>query len=193
MQSNEADKQRVVTRQDIAGALVSLSPLVKRVALDPEIEFAGYLAGLRSVRYLDLVAAVQAILEGALGHGFFPTPPELRIECNRAFDRRHADDVREARRREMAEQIATRNDLPKRTPEGRERVAKLMREFNMRWEIERTKEPPLDEVRARLGDEALRRLPNQPTTSEAWRRYETRLALEAARAAQARSDHHTGG
>jgi len=29
-----------------------------------------------------LAAAVRAILQGALGHGFYPSPPELRIQCD---------------------------------------------------------------------------------------------------------------
>lgn len=201
--SSNTDHERFATSDDLLRALQSLDVMARRKTVDPELEFAAFRVALEGgrpgqtvVAAIDLANAVRLCFQNGLGHSFHPSPAELRALCDRSRSARlealRAQAEAIERRQRIAAQIADRH-VPERPQGERERVAKLMREFNMRWEIERTKEPPLDEVRARYSDDTLRRLPNQPTASEAWRRYETRLALEAARAAQGRPDHHTGG
>ncbi|MER8990038.1 hypothetical protein [Mesorhizobium sp. M0678] len=125
--SSNIDSQRAVTKQDLAGALVALSCLPKRLSSNPEIEFAAYETAIEGVMFDDLAMAVKAILKDALGHAFFPAPPELRRQCNAALDVRATELARAAQRQREREQR-----LPDvvHSPEQRARVAALHRAFH---------------------------------------------------------------
>lgn len=126
MSSTTSD--RIVTRQDIAGALVAMGCLHKRVSINPEVEFAAYEAAIEGVKACDLGAAVKSILQGALGHAFFPAPPELRMRCDAIREQRIAEAAKQLQRDRQREEAAafTRREP---TPEAKARVADLMAKF----------------------------------------------------------------
>jgi hypothetical protein len=64
---------------------------------------AVYLIALDGVTRYSLEKATRKILQGALGHPFMPSPPELRIECDRIMQP-HQDYLRTIaeRKRRMA-------------------------------------------------------------------------------------------
>lgn len=125
--SSITNSQRIVTQQDVAAALLKLKILSKRVAVDPSSELESYLIALDGVKACDLAAAVYAILQDALGHAFYPAPPELRRQCNIALDVRATQLSKAARRQREVQQR-----LPdvERTPEQRARIAALHRAFH---------------------------------------------------------------
>ncbi len=123
---------RMATRQDLAMALAALGALPRRdsgrVDLDFEafnVAIEGSEAGRIVVAYCDLVAAVRRIIQGVLGHGFHPSPAELRMVCNAQLEERATAAARQLR-------IAREKDdvrWPEPTPEAKARVAKLMEMF----------------------------------------------------------------
>lgn len=74
-----------------------------------------------------LSEGVKAILKGALGHAFLPSPPELRMQCDKAMEWH----VRERDRILRQQRIARDRDPPRREPTEAEkaRVAKLYADF----------------------------------------------------------------
>lgn len=55
-----------------------------------------YFIALEGTTRHGLSEAVKFILRGALGHTFFPSPPELRMQCDKAMEWHHkeADRIR---------------------------------------------------------------------------------------------------
>lgn len=127
---SSSTNERMATRQDLAAALVAMGGLIKRQSIDPEMEFAGYEVAIEGVRAVDLVEAVRSILRGALGHAFFPVPPELRLRCDAVRDARIAEAADELRRRRQAEEARAIGNRSEPTPEAKARVAELMAKFH---------------------------------------------------------------
>jgi hypothetical protein len=85
-----------------------------------------------------LAEAVKFILRGALGHAFFPSPPELRMQCDKAMEWHERERERIVRR----EQIQ-RERVPARTepsPQAKARVARAYDEFCQGYEKAATEE-----------------------------------------------------
>ena len=111
------------TEADKAAALVSLAGLPSRQTSSAELDRAAFYVALEGVTRHGLAEAVRFILRGALGHGFMPSPPELRIQCDKAMQWHH-DEAERIRRRE---QIATERPAPvKRTQAQIERNKELV-------------------------------------------------------------------
>ena len=104
-------------------ALASLAALPSRQADDAELDRRMYHVALEGVTRYALNEAVKAILRGALGHTFFPSPVELRQQCDAA-----QRPVNEQLRRERVssdqarESAAWRRLRAQRTPAEIERV-----------------------------------------------------------------------
>lgn len=154
--------QRIVTRQDVAGALISLSTLPKRVALDAKIELESYVVALKGVTAGALVGAVTRSLQGGFGHAWFPNPAELRIACSEAMEaeRRTAAKARqeELNGREFEEHARV---LASRTDEERQRVAARYRAFHE--ELRPAGEADeLAAIRAKYPADVLDSIPDRP-------------------------------
>jgi hypothetical protein len=67
-------------------ALILLAKLPMRSPSDLAVVKAVYLIALEGVAAFGLEQATKAILRGSLGHPFMPSPPELRMECERIMD-----------------------------------------------------------------------------------------------------------
>lgn len=119
---------RIVTRQDVAASLVAMACLPKRVSANAEVEFAAYETALDSVKACDLAAAVRSVLQGALGHAFFPAPPELRMRCDAVREERVTAEAREMQRQRQADEARAAR-RPEPTPEAKARVADLLAKF----------------------------------------------------------------
>jgi hypothetical protein len=91
------------------------------------IDKAAYYLALENVTRFGLAEAVKAILQGQLGHAFFPSPPELRIQCDRAME--HHKQMRERIARQ--ERIASERlpDIPPRTADEIARHTERMARF----------------------------------------------------------------
>lgn len=155
--SSTMNNQRVVTRQDVALALRELEILPKRAAVDPQREFDSYMIGLQGVRVCDLATAVGAILSDALGHAFYPVPPELRRHCNLALEERATEMAKAARlQRERDE----RPRAVQHTAQQRARVAELYRRF-LESLRPMTEAEELEAIRAKYDPAALDSIPDR--------------------------------
>jgi hypothetical protein len=166
MPSNNADNgSRSVTRQDIAGALLSMSVLPKKAAIDHDLEFESYVTALTGVTTSALAEAAKQALRGELGHAFFPNPAELRIACSEVMlaERRATSRAAEAERnrKEMAEYART---IAQRTDASRQRVADLVRRLHA--EIDgRDDEAELAAIRSKYDPAKLATVPDRSGAS----------------------------
>lgn len=122
--------KRTVTKQDLMAALGRMRMLPTRATDDPSALFEAYVTAMDRVLVEHLSEAVTAIMQGALGHGFFPSPPELRIQSDRI---RQAELERERRiaqaRRQCEEAVQYQRQMPEPSPEAKARVQAMVDEF----------------------------------------------------------------
>ncbi|MGU3399246.1 hypothetical protein ACLBWS_05805 [Brucellaceae bacterium D45D] len=92
-----------------------LASLPAREASNAEAVEAAYFIALEGVSFFALETATKSILRNGLGHPFFPSPPELRQECDkvmkpileaRARDHRDAEILKEQREEREARKSA---------------------------------------------------------------------------------------
>jgi hypothetical protein len=113
---------------------------------------ASYFLALEGVTKYGLSTAVKAILQNALGHAFFPSPPELRGQCDNAMQPHKEAREREYRRERDKYPYEGRRERPL-TNDERARAAALMAELNKRFERQKDEamEAERAEIRARYG------------------------------------------
>lgn len=158
------------TETQILQALASLGGLPARQADGDGLDRSMYFVALEGVGRYALSGAVKAIIRGALGHTFFPTPVEFRQQCEKAMEPhiRQAERVRiqEAQERERAEFARTRQG---QTPASRERVAAAYAKFCAGYTSKKdeAEEAERADIRARYGmtDELIDAIPDQPVPS----------------------------
>lgn len=106
---------------------MTLSGLPSRETTAGELDNAAYMIALDGVTRHGLSEAVRFILRGALGHAFLPSPPELRLQCDKAMDWHVKEQERILRQERMSsERVPPRKDP---TPAQRARVAAAYAEF----------------------------------------------------------------
>lgn len=112
---------------------------------------ASYFLALEGVTRYGLSTAVKAILQNALGHAFFPSPPELRGQCDKAMQPHKEAREREYRRERDRYPCEGRRE--RLTDEERAKAAALMAELNKSFERQKNEaiEAERAEIRARYG------------------------------------------
>ncbi|TGU93475.1 hypothetical protein EN794_028925 [Mesorhizobium sp. M00.F.Ca.ET.151.01.1.1] len=127
---------RTATDRDLLVSLAALNPLPRRASTNPELEFATFKTALEGrqvgqivVAYVDLMAAVRAIVQGGLGHAYHPSPAELRMCCNAQRDERCEESAKAARRHAADEEQAGYRSTEAKSEQARERVAKAYEAF----------------------------------------------------------------
>lgn len=166
---NQIDHWSKATDQDKLKALASLNSLPSRQTDTVEISEAGYFVALDGVTRYGLTEAVRAILKGGLNHAFFPSPPELRMQCDKAMEWPERQRERELRnQRYIRERIET-NLHTQRSPEAVARQQAAYRKFLAGCETEKRSADEADraEIRARYGmtDELVGAIADQPIPS----------------------------
>lgn len=147
------------TETQVLQALASLAVLPSRQAEDAELDQDMYRLALRGVSRHGLSQAVSAIMRGALGHTFFPSPVELRQQCELAEApiRRQAE--REAQRRQWARENAQFNQSrAHRTPEAIARQQAAYKAF-----CDGYAKDPIAQERVYLDPELLAKVPDAPS------------------------------
>lgn len=102
-----------------------------------------------------LFEAVKAILQGALGHAFFPSPPEFRIQCDEAMKHHVSMRDRVARQEQIRRERPA--ELPPLTDDAKERQRLRMERFHASVDdgkaVERAAALELEraDIRARYG------------------------------------------
>jgi hypothetical protein len=93
------------------------------------LDRAAYYIALEGVTRYGLAEAVKFILRGALGHAFFPSPPELRLQCDKSMEFHEMERRRIARREQMERERQEAAPHGEPTPEARARVAATYAKF----------------------------------------------------------------
>jgi hypothetical protein len=106
---------------------VTLSGLPSRETTAGEIDNAAFMMALDGVTRYGLSEAVRFILRGALGHAFLPSPPELRIQCDKAMEYHKQMRERIARQERIANERLP--DIPPRTADEIARHTERMARF----------------------------------------------------------------
>src|SRR6185369_2154007 len=149
------------TEGDKLKALASLAGLPSRVTSSAERDEATFFVALDNVTRWSLFEAVRMVLQNALGHGFFPSPPELRGLCDKAMEH-HREMRRRIERREKM-RINQPRTLPPLTDEEKARQAARKQAFDAWFSGAKADEGAervrreREEIRARYGmaDEAI--------------------------------------
>ncbi|MGN6451282.1 MAG: hypothetical protein ACTHLK_22355 [Brucella intermedia] len=102
--------------------MAGLSVLPTRALANPEAEKMAYQMALDGVTKHGLDTAVKNIMAGSLGHGWMPSPPELRIQIDEVMR-----PIKEARARDQKERRILEDQAKDRrrrgmTPEQRQRA-----------------------------------------------------------------------
>lgn len=115
------------TPDDWRAALAALERLPSRATFSVESDQQLYFIALEGTTKHGLSEAVKFILRGALGHTFFPQPPELRMQCDKAMEWHE----RERERARRQDQMQRDRPAPRPEPSAaqRERVARLYADF----------------------------------------------------------------
>jgi hypothetical protein len=95
-----SDVWKPATETEKIQALVTLSGLPSRATTAGAMDNAAFMIALDGVTRYGLDAAVKSILRGSLGHPFLPSPPELRLECDKVmrYHQMEADRIRRQER-----------------------------------------------------------------------------------------------
>jgi hypothetical protein len=92
-----------------------------------EIDKAAMYLALDGVTRYGLMEAVKAVLRRALGHDFFPNPPELRGQCDKVMEYHERMRERIARQERIASERLP--DIPPRTADEIARHKERMARF----------------------------------------------------------------
>lgn len=122
-----------------------LTSLPSRASGDSTVNVASYYLALEGVSRFAIQTATRQIMQGALGHGFLPSAPEIRMQCDEvmrpiremeARDRREAAILREQRedQRQRAQSQSTW------TPESRARESAKWQEVKAKMQAEKVSE-----------------------------------------------------
>jgi len=143
--------------------------LPARESANQQIEKAAYYIALEGVTRFGLAEAVRSILKGSLGHAFFPSPPELRMQCDKAMEWPQRERERQLREERYVRERRENNTITQRSPEAIARQQAAYRKFCEGYQSERNEaeEAERAEIRARYGitDESLASIPDQPVPS----------------------------
>lgn len=127
---------------------------------------ASYFVALDGVTRFGLAEAVRKIQQGALGHEFFPVPPALRMQCDKAMKPYEDYRDRMAHRRKLAEEHAAHSPIPTRTPAEIASVQRMLADFHAGYEKEASAFVPT------LDPEMVAQVPDNPKARE-------RMGMEA--------------
>lgn len=110
--------------------------MLKRLPSPPtssaEFDQQVYFLALHGTTQHGLFEAVTAILRNALGHAFFPSPPELRGQCDKAME--YHEQMRERIARQEQIKRDREPEPPPLTADQRARHEELMRSFHAGYE-----------------------------------------------------------
>ena len=167
--TNQIDHWSKASDQDKIKALASLNSLPSRQTDTVEISEAGYFVALEGVTRYGLTEAVRSILKGGLNHAFFPSPPELRMQCDKAMEWPERQREREFREQRYIRERRENNNIVQRSPEGVARQQEAYRKFLAGYADEKNSadEAERAEIRSRYGitDEAVASIDDQPIPS----------------------------
>ncbi|WP_457301297.1 hypothetical protein [Phyllobacterium sp. P5_D12] len=155
--------QQLASEDEQVAALVLLNALPSREA-DATSNKAAYFIALESVELYGLQRATADFLKGKVGRGFFPSPAELRMQCEAVMQ-----PIRDTHRKvqEQARQNLEAREFAaiKHSPAAKARVAAIYQRFcdgNHREGKSEAQE--LAEIRAKYDPSMLAAVPDAPVS-----------------------------
>lgn len=130
-----------------------MNSLPSRQTNEVELHEAGYFVALEGVTKHGLSEACRAILKGRLGHAFYPSPPELRLQCDEAMKSHRWHRERERKEMQYINERRENNALTQRSPEAIARQQRAYQAFMAGYEADKAKadEAEHEVIRARYG------------------------------------------
>lgn len=149
------------TETQVLQALASLAGLPSRQQADLELARDMYFVALEGVSRYALGEAVKAIIRGGLGHTFFPSPVELRQQCDKAIAP-HLEAERRIRQREQQarENASIAAAYAARTPESIARAKAIYDRFCEQYEASKPGHKPFETT---LDPELVAKIPDADT------------------------------
>lgn len=128
--------------------MAGLSVLPTRALANPEAEKMAYQMALDGVTKHGLDTAVKNIMAGSLGHGWMPSPPELRIQIDEVMR-----PIKEARARDQKERRILEDQAKDRkrrgmTPEQHQRATEKWQTAKMQTDEENSYDAALSRLQA---------------------------------------------
>ncbi|MBM6396183.1 hypothetical protein JQC79_10520 [Ochrobactrum anthropi] len=148
-----------------------LSCLPAREAVAVAAAKAAYFVALEGVSRFALETASKAIIRGVLGHGFFPSPPELRLQCDEVMRPIREAEIRDREDRRIRQGMNRDAKRVELTPAEKQRMNDLWQgtKAKMYAEDPKRREDTVEASRARLealgGDGCLDKIPNAPSST----------------------------
>lgn len=143
--------------------LLLLGALPSREAGSAKIEKAAYYIALDGVSTFGLTRAMEAILQGKHGHTFFPSPAELRMQCDKAMEPIIAAHQKATRERLQREQAAEFKPVV-HTQAEIVRVNEIYHKFCAGYVTDfKTEDQLIAEIRAKYDPDMLDAVPDAPT------------------------------
>lgn len=103
-----------------------------------------YFVALDGVSRYALSGAVKSIIRGSLGHTFFPSPVEIKRECDRVMEWHYRQERQTAiQEKNERENAAYRERMAQRTPEALARVRSIYERFCADYESSAAKQEPI--------------------------------------------------
>lgn len=123
------DVWALASEADWRKALALLDRLPSRATSSAEFDQQVYFIALNGTTRYGLSKAVEAILQNALDHAFFPSPPEFRGQCDKAMRPYEEQRDREMRRKKLAEERAAYQSVQRRSPDDLARAKRVYDDF----------------------------------------------------------------
>lgn len=123
------------------------------------LDRASYYLALEGVTRYGLAEAVKTILQNGLGHAFFPSPPELRGQCDKAMAPHEDQRARAVRYERIAKEQAECRPVQK-TPEQIARARRLLAGFHAQYE------KPEAKIISNLDPALVAQLPDNPAARQ---------------------------
>lgn len=144
-----------------------MKSLPARPSSDFEFDAAVYVVALDGVTQWALREAIRSVLQGGLGHTFFPAAPELRMHCEKVYAPVLDRLDREARERRAREEAAEFRPVEPKTPEQKARASAAYAAFVESHERiatpgRKSEAEELKEIRAKYDPELLDAIPDRP-------------------------------
>lgn len=135
---------------------MTLSGLPSRETTAGDLDNAAFMMALEGVTRHGLAEAVKFILRGALGHAFLPSPPELRLQCDKAMEWHERERQRVVHREQIERE--RREHAPRGEPsaEAKARVSAAYAKFCEGYQKTKTEEA------LKLDPELVAQIPDNP-------------------------------
>lgn len=126
--TTQQDVWKRADQDDWRRALALLKRLPSQATSSAEFDQQVYFIALDGTTQYGLFEAVKSILQGGLGHTFYPSPPELRIQCDKAMEHHVAMRDRIARQEQIRRERLP--ELPPLDEAAKERQRQRMAAFH---------------------------------------------------------------